>query len=72
MSRGDACTSLDLLTRLSPEDVDEALDLHDRANVLLYSFLRSVAGRCSRRGAKCLHRKSFSGRILPVPIVDFR
>jgi len=26
MVRGDACASLDLLTRLSPEDVDEGRD----------------------------------------------
>ena len=42
MRRGDACASPDLLTRLSPEDVDEG---------------RAVASRCSRRGAGRLHRR---------------
>lgn len=60
-----SCAQLDLFTRISPEDGDEWRDLHSPARVLLYSFVRAVAGRCSRRGAGWLHRRSFCGRTLP-------
>lgn len=41
MLRGNARESLDLLTKLSPEDVDEGRDLYGPALVLLYSFVRA-------------------------------
>lgn len=46
MVRGDSCAALDLLTRLSPEVVDERRDHH---------VLGSVVDRCSRRGAGWLY-----------------
>lgn len=48
--RGHSCGERDLFTRLFPEDVDEGRDLHGPALILLYSFVRAVACRFSRRG----------------------
>jgi hypothetical protein len=39
---GDSRASFDLLTRLSLEDVDEALDLHDHVLALPSSFARTA------------------------------
>jgi hypothetical protein len=49
--RCHSCAPRDLFSRLSPEDGDEGLDLHDPALFQLYSFVKAVAGRCSRWGA---------------------